>query len=144
MDNQTLSIVAELAKAAHSLEAQADESTRLQAGHVFESALRRLHDMEGRELPELAFPTRPPFWWLCVGSWPTSTDILGALARIDGGGHFHAKAHPRRYRTPLLSAFVRAAEWNGHSWREGEDELERRHGIVWRLRDMGLWPMPRC
>ena len=143
MDTQTLSIVAELAKAAHSIEAHADEFTRLEAGHVFESALRRLDNTEGRDLSEKAFPTRPPFWWICIGSWPNSTDILGALSRVDGGGHFHAHAHPPRYRTPLLSAFVRAAELNGHPWQEGAEELSMRKAFIWKLRDLGFWPMPK-
>jgi hypothetical protein len=138
MTPETMFIVAQLAKTAHSIEAQAEELTRCQAGHAFESALRRLD-----------FPTRPPFWWLCVGSWPTSTEFLGALARVDGGGHFHASPRPPRYRTPLLRAFVEACEANSRQWQEGSDELRRRQelgslqGFLWKLRDFGLWPLPK-
>jgi hypothetical protein len=142
MDSTTLYIVFELAKAAHALEAQRDESSCVTAGHVFEAALRRLENFEGdRTLPEQAFPTRSPLWWLGLG-WHSSSEIFGALARIDGGGYFRLKGHPHRLRTPLLTAFVVAAKENGHPWQEGVEELKHRDGIWWALRDLGLWPMP--
>ena len=142
MDESNFFIVIELAKAAHALEAQRDESVCLQSGHVFEAALRCLEDVEcGRTIPEQAFPTRSPLWRLGLG-WHRSSEIFGALARVDGGGYFRFQACPFRLRTPLLAAFVEAAKMNGHPWQEGAEELNRRGGFCWALRDLGLWPMP--
>ena len=142
MDNTNLYIVFELARAAHALEAQRDEFSCIEAGHIFEAALRRLENLEGeRNLPEQAFPTRSPLWWLGLG-WHSSPEIFGALARVDGGGYFRFWANPHRLRTPLLAAFVEAAKENGHPWYEGAEELNRRDGVRWTLRDLGLWPMP--
>ncbi len=142
MDNTNLFIVFELARAAHALEAQRDETSCVEAGHAFEAALRRLDNVEGgRTLPEQAFPTRSPLWWFGLG-WHSSPEIFGALARVDGGGYFRLQACPHRLRTPLLAAFVKAAKMNGHPWQEGAEELNRRGGICWALRDLGLWPMP--
>lgn len=127
---------------ASALEAWRDESSCVRAGHIFEAALRCLEDLEGgRSLPEQAFPTRSPLWWLGLG-WHSSPEIFGALARVDGGGYFRGKAHPHRLRTPLLAAFVEAAKENGHPWHDGAEELNRRDGFCWTLRDLGLWPMP--
>ena len=143
MDATNLFIVFELAKAAHALEAQRDESSCVEAGHMFEAALRHLEDVEGdRNLPGQAFPTRSPLWLLGLG-WHSSPDIFGALARVDGGGYFRFQACPHRLRTPLLAAFVEAAKENYHPWQEGVEELKRRNGLTWRLRDLGLWPMPK-
>lgn len=142
MDNSTLQIVFELARAAHALESRSEETTCIEAGHVFEAALRRMENVEGRRtLPEIAFPTRSPLWWLGLG-WHSPPEIFGALARIDGGGYSRIKAHPHRLRSPLLAAFVAAASENSHPWQEGAEELKRRVGICWSLRDLGLWPMP--
>lgn len=142
MDSTNLGIVFELAKAAHALEAKGDEWSCIAAGHVFEAALRRLENVEGgRTLPEQAFPTRSPLWWLGLG-WHTSPEIFGALARVDGGGYFTCRACPHRLRTPLLAAFVLAAKANHHPWQEAVEELTRRGGFCWTLRDLGLWPMP--
>lgn len=143
MDDTNLFIVFELAKAAHAMDAQRDKPTCIEAGHAFEAALRRLDNFEdGRTLPEPAFPTRSPLWWLGLG-WHSSPEIFGALARVDGGGFFGIKAHPHRLRTPLLAAFVVAAKENRHPWQEAVEELKRRNGLTWRLRDLGLWPMPK-
>lgn len=143
MDAETRRIVSELAKAAHAIEAEGNESTITAAGHVFEAALRRLENLgEGRSLPEKAFPTRSPLWLLGLG-WHSSPEIFGALSRVDGGGHFRPVAAPFRLRTGLLAAFVEAAEENGHPWLEGAQELKRRQGLVCVLRDFGLWPMPQ-
>jgi hypothetical protein len=143
MDSEIFRIIAELAKAAHALEARGDESTCVTAGQAFEAALWRLETArEGRAYPEKAFPTRGSLWFLGWG-WHSWLEIFGALARVDGGGYgFGPIAHPHRLRTPLLTAFVAAAKENGHPWQEGVEELRRRVGIKWKLRDFGLWPMP--
>lgn len=144
-DPEILLIVRELAKAARTtlVEASDDLRTLSDAGQAYEAALRQLEFIGGnRELPEQVFPTRGPFWLLGMG-WHSPIDILAALARMDGVFVFGPRLSPRRLRTPLLRAFVEVSEEIGRSWHEGAEELSRRQGVVWRLRDVGLWLMPQ-
>lgn len=144
-DRQTLLLVRNLATAARTtlIESSDDLWALSEAGQVFEAALRRLDvSGDGREMPERAFPTRGPLWLLGIG-WHSPVDLLAALARLDGAFPFGPSLTPANLRTPLLQAFVEVSEGLGNSWLEGSEELSRRKGWIWRLRDMGLWEMPK-
>lgn len=142
MDGEITLIVTELAKSARSISSRAgDDRTMAEAGRALEAALRSLENL-GEDRTERAFPTRGPLWFFGFG-WHSSSEIIGALARLDGPVVFGPGAHPRRYRTPLLAAFVDVSREIGRPWVEGADEMNQRRGMIWSLRDLGLWPMPQ-